>query len=216
MNEKVASLISEATALFGQLSQLDDNERMDAINQIRLALHEQSPMKENPVDCVLWIPQEEIKSNSYNPNFVAPPEMALLAKSIEEDGYTQPVVVWQESDNQYEIIDGFHRSLVAHFVGVYGRVRGRLPVTITNTNRTARADRMASTIRHNRARGEHNTELMQNIVSELVQSGMSDRWIMQHVGMDVDELLRLKQLTGLAALFKDKEFSRSWVTGERD
>jgi ParB-like chromosome segregation protein Spo0J len=216
MNEHVTSLVSEITASFESLALLSDDDRMDAINQIRLALHALSPMKEHPVDCVLWIPQEEIHANAYNPNSVAPPEMALLEKSIEEDGYTQPVVVWQESDDKYEIIDGFHRSLVARSVTVCDRVQGRLPVTITNAARTARADRMASTIRHNRARGEHSTELMQSIVSELVQSGMSDKWIMQHIGMDVDELLRLKQLTGLAALFKNKEFSRSWVTAERE
>jgi ParB-like chromosome segregation protein Spo0J len=212
MNEHVTSLVQQITASFEQLTQLDDDERMDAINQIRQALHEQSPMKDNPVDCVLWIAQEDIHANSYNPNAVAPPEMTLLEKSIEEDGYTQPVVVWQEDNGQYEIIDGFHRSLVANTPSMYGRVQGRLPVTITNADRTARVDRMASTIRHNRARGEHSTELMQTIVSELVQSGMSDKWIMQHIGMDVDELLRLKQLTGLAALFNDKEFSRSWTT----
>ncbi len=216
MHKNISSLVSEITASFEQLAQLSDDDRIDAINQIRLALHAQSPMKDNPVDCVLWISQEKVKSNVYNPNRVAPPEMALLEKSIVEDGYTQPVVVWQESDHQYEIIDGFHRSLVAQRVGIYGRVHGRLPVTITNADRTGRSDRMASTIRHNRARGEHSTELMQKIVSELVQSGMSDKWIMQHIGMDVDELLRLKQLTGLAALFKNKEFSRSWITSERE
>lgn len=210
------TLIGDIAKLFEQLAHLNEDDRMDAINHIRQSLHEYSPMKDNPVDCVLWIKQEDIHANAYNPNAVAPPEMALLERSIVEDGYTQPVVVWQESNGQYEIIDGFHRSLVGQSLLVHSRVHGRLPVTITNQSKTALADRMASTIRHNRARGEHNTELMQNIVSELVQAGMSDHWIMQHIGMDVDELLRLKQLTGLAALFKDAEFSRSWMTDDRE
>jgi ParB-like chromosome segregation protein Spo0J len=215
MNEQVATLVSKATTLFEQLESLSDDERMEAINQLRFALHEHSPMKENPVDCVLWIKQEEIEANSYNPNSVAPPEMALLERSIAEDGYTQPVVVWREKGNHhYEIIDGFHRSLIGRSTIMRSRVQGRLPVTIANQDRTAKADRMASTIRHNRARGEHSIELMQNVVAELVQSGMSDKWIMQHIGMDVDELLRLKQLTGLVALFRNAEFSRSWVAGE--
>lgn len=212
MNKQATSIADEAAMLFKRLDNLCEEERIEVINEIRQALHEHSPMKEHPVDCVLWIKQEDIQANAYNPNAVAPPEMALLERSIEEDGYTQPVVVWQEGDSQYEIIDGFHRSLVAQSTTMYGRVQGRLPVTITNQSRTALADRMASTIRHNRARGEHNTELMQHIVSELVQAGMSDKWIMQHIGMDVDELLRLKQLTGLAALFSHGEFSRAWVT----
>lgn len=208
------TLISDISKLFEQLTQLNDDDRMDAINQVRQSLHEYSPMKDNPVDCVLWVKQEDIHANAYNPNAVAPPEMALLERSITEDGYTQPVVVWQESSGQYEIIDGFHRSLVGKSLPIHARVHGRLPVTITNQSKTALADRMASTIRHNRARGEHNTELMQNIVTELVESGMSDHWIMKQFGMDVDELLRLKHLTGLASLFKDAEFSRSWVTSD--
>lgn len=214
MNEKIEQIVSQSVTLFEQLAQFNDDDRMEAINQIRQALHDQSPMKENPVDCVLWVKQEDIHANSYNPNAVHPPEMALLERSITEDGYTQPVVTWQENEKDYEIIDGYHRSLIGRSTVMYGRVQGRLPITVANHNRTSLPDRMASTIRHNRARGEHSIELMQGIVAELVESGMSDRWIMQNVGMDVDELLRLKQLTGLAALFKDKEFSRSWVAGE--
>lgn len=206
-----ATIISEATKLFKQLAELEEDDCIDAINQIRKTLHEHSPMKDNPVDCVLWIKQDDIQSNSYNPNAVAPPEMSLLELSITADGYTQPVVVWEESDNHYEIIDGFHRSLVGRSTIMYGRVKGRLPVTITNQERTNLSDRMASTIRHNRARGEHSTELMQNIVAELVEAGMSDKWIMRKLGMCIDELLRLKQLTGLPALFRNSEFSRSWI-----
>jgi ParB-like chromosome segregation protein Spo0J len=212
MNEQGQIIVNEAAKLFEGLNDLNEDDRIDAINQIRLALHEHSPMKDNPVDCVLWIKQEEIHANSYNPNAVAPPEMALLEKSITEDGFTQPVVVWQEESGDYEVIDGYHRSLIGRKMTMQGRVRGYLPVTIANTDRTDIADRMASTIRHNRARGTHSIDLMKDMVAELTQCGMSDRWIMQHLGMDVDELLRLKQITGIAALFKDAEFSHAWET----
>lgn len=204
MRERIQDICNE-------IAQLPQDEAIEALNEIRYALHQVSPMKDHPVDCVLWIERDQIHSNAYNPNAVAPPEMALLKKSIKEDGFTQPIVVWEEQVHSYEIIDGFHRSLVGEEINM-----DYLPVTIDNPERTAEADRMASTIRHNRARGEHSIELMQNIVSELVQSGMSDRWIMQHIGMDVDELLRLKQLTGLVTLFKNSEFSRSWMTQDRE
>lgn len=217
MEDQGKNIVDQATKLFEGLSDLSEEDRIEAINQIRLALHEYSPMKDNPVDCVLWIKQDEIHANSYNPNRVAPPEMALLERSISEDGYTQPIVVWQEENGEYEVIDGYHRSLVGRKMFVQSRVHGRLPVTIANESRVGLADRMASTIRHNRARGSHDTELMQDMVAELVQCGMGDHWIMKHLGMDMDELLRLKQLTGLAALFKDAEFSKAWtITGEND
>jgi ParB-like chromosome segregation protein Spo0J len=210
MNDQGKSIVSDAAKLFEGLNELSEEDRIEAINQIRLALHEHSPMKENPVDCVLWIKQEEVHSNSYNPNAVAPPEMALLEKSITEDGFTQPIVVWQEESGECEVIDGYHRSLVGRKMLAQGRVHGRLPITVANASRTGLADRMASTIRHNRARGSHDIDLMKDMVAGLAQCGMSDKWIMQHLGMDVDELLRLKQISGLAALFKDAEFSRSW------
>ncbi len=212
MNEQASAVVNRATTLFEQLAHLNDDERMDAINAIRQALHAHSPMKEHPVDCVLWVKQEEVHANSFNPNRVAPPEMELLKRSILEDGYTQPIVVWQESEHEFEVGDGYHRSLIAKIPAIFKRVQGRLPVTISQ--KTGTADHMALTIRHNRARGEHSIELMQHIVAELVDVGMSDGWIMKHIGMDVDELLRLKQLTGLAALFKNAEFSRSWVPCE--
>lgn len=216
MQEYTQTLVGQITALCEGLALLDEDERMDAINAIRQSLHAISPMKEHPVDCVLWIQQEHVKSNSYNPNVVASPELKLLERSVSEDGFTQPVVVWQEQGDEYEIIDGFHRSLVSKKPKVQRSTYGRLPITIANHNHTSLSDRMASTIRHNRARGEHSIELMQNIVAELVDIGMSDHWIAQHLGMDADELLRLKQLTGLAALFKDAAFSRSWSADRAD
>ncbi len=208
------AILDQVQAICDEIDRLPEEQAIDLLNEIRQALHRVSPLREHPVDCVLWIRQEEIQANSYNPNAVAPPEMALLERSISEDGYTQPVVTWQESDAHREIIDGYHRFLVGRSLHMASRVRGRLPVTQVNQARTDLADRMASTIRHNRARGTHSIELMQHIVAELVEVGMSDRWIMQHIGMDVDELLRLKQLTGLMALFKDAEFSRAWVARE--
>lgn len=163
----------------------------------------------SPVYNIKRIPVEKIKANSYNPNSVAPPEMKLLYKSIKEDGYTMPIVCYYlEETDRYEIVDGYHRyRTILEHQDIYEREEGCLPVSVIEK---PISDRMASTIRHNRARGIHNIELMVNIVAELVESGMSDKWIMSNIGMDADELLRLKQISGLAALFKDKEFSKSW------
>lgn len=164
----------------------------------------------SPVYNVQAVPVEQIRANSYNPNSVASPEMKLLYQSIKEDGYTMPIVCYYiESDNVYEIVDGFHRySVMMKHKDIYDREGGKMPVVVIKKDLS---NRMASTIRHNRARGSHSIELMSNIVSELVDSGMSDAWILRNIGMDADELLRLKQVSGLASLFKDKEFSKSWV-----
>lgn len=186
------------------------DEQIDAINQIKIALHEISPMRNEPVDCVLWVKNETVRANDYNPNAVAPPEMELLKQSIMEDGYTQPIVSFKENDF-ITVVDGFHRNRVGKEVEeVKNRVHGRLPVVNINQWKQGRGDRMASTIRHNRARGTHSIELMSTIVSELVEMGKGDSWICQHVGMSIDELLRLKQITGLASLFANKEFSNAW------
>lgn len=164
----------------------------------------------SPVYNIKALPIEKIQANSYNPNHVAPPEMKLLYKSILEDGYTMPIVCYYlEDEDRYEIVDGFHRyTVMKKHKDIFERENGCLPVSVIDK---PISDRMASTIRHNRARGSHDVELMTNIVSELVESGCSDTWIMRHIGMDADELLRLKQLSGLASLFKDKSFSKSWV-----
>lgn len=164
----------------------------------------------SPVYNVERVPIEKIQANAYNPNAVAPPEMKLLYKSILEDGYTMPIVCYYlEEEDRYEIVDGFHRYLtMLRHKDIYEREGGALPVVRINKDIS---NRMASTIRHNRARGTHDVELMKNIVAELVEAGMSDGWIMKNIGMDAEELLRLKQISGLAALFKDKDFSKSWV-----
>jgi len=160
----------------------------------------------SPVYNVVGVPFEKIQANSYNPNSVAPPEMKLLYQSIKEDGYTMPIVCYYLADkDRYEIVDGFHRyTVMLKHRDIYERENGCLPVVVIEKDIS---NRMASTIRHNRARGSHSIELMSNIVSELVQAGMSDSWILKNIGMDADELLRLKQVTGLALIFKDREFS---------
>lgn len=168
----------------------------------------------SPVYNVKPIPIEKIRANSYNPNAVAPPEMKLLELSVWEDGFTMPDVCYYLKDEDiYEVVDGFHRYSLMNPESkyfskrIYDREKGMLPVVVIDKDES---NRMASTIRHNRARGSHDIDLMVNIVSELIKSGMSNQWIMRHIGMDADELLRLKQLSGLAELFKDREFSNSF------
>ena len=163
----------------------------------------------SPVYNVKAIPIEKIQANAYNPNKVAPPEMKLLYLSIKEDGYTQPVVCYYIADKDiYEVVDGFHRYLVMKTCKeIYEREKGKLPVAVIDK---PLGERIASTIRHNRARGSHDVDLMSNIVAELTELGKSNAWISKHLGMSADEVLRLKQITGLAALFKDDEFSRAW------
>lgn len=163
----------------------------------------------SPVYDVKRVPIEKVTANDYNPNSVAPPEMALLETSIWEDGYTQPVVVVRDEENdKYVVVDGFHRyCILRDSKRINERENGHLPVVVLNKEMH---DRMASTIRHNRARGSHNIELMSTIVAELVEMGKGDHWICKHIGMSVDELLRLKQITGVAALFQNQDFSKSW------
>lgn len=163
----------------------------------------------SPVYNVIAVPIEKITANDYNPNAVAPPEMALLETSIWEDGYTQPVVTVYDPDrDMYVVVDGFHRFLtLKNSDRIRERENGMLPCVVLDKDMS---DRMASTIRHNRARGSHNIELMSTIVSELVEMGKGDRWICQHIGMSADELLRMKQVTGLSSLFQNKDFSKAW------
>lgn len=163
----------------------------------------------SPVYNVRSVPIEKVTANDYNPNSVAPPEMELLETSIWEDGYTQPVVtVYDAEADKYVVVDGFHRFLtLKNSQRIREREQGMLPVVVLQKNIS---DRMASTIRHNRARGSHNIELMSVIVAELVEMGKGDRWICQHIGMSPDELLRMKQITGLASLFANRDFSEAW------
>jgi len=173
-------------------------------------LHSYSPFSNEPVDCIQWVHSDSVQANDYNPNIVAPPEMKLLEHSIAMDGYTQPIVAWKIEKN-YEVVDGFHRNLIGkQCKPVKKRLYGYLPLTIINAKREDRGDRIAATIRHNRARGRHQVEGMSEIVLELKRRNWSDNKIGRELGMDPDEVLRLSQITGLAEMFADKEFSEAW------
>lgn len=193
-----------------EIEEMDMDAKINAINEIKQRLQKVSPFTYEPVDCVQWVKEELVIANDYNPNTVAPPEMELLHTSIEEDGYTQPIVVYQH-DGIYEVVDGFHRNRVGkEYADIKQRIHGYLPVTIINDERHDKADRIASTIRHNRARGKHRVEAMSDIVIELKRRNWSDKKIAKELGMDADEVLRLTQITGLAEMFSDKEFSEAW------
>lgn len=194
------------------LQSLPEDQRIEAINAFRQAIHEHSPFREQPVDCVLWIKQGEITANDYNPNNVAPPEKRLLCKSLEMDGFTQPIVVTESDAQHYEIVDGFHRHEMGSNRAILKRqLKGYLPVTCLRKARQKKGDRMAATIRHNRARGRHQIHAMSDIVRELVQLGWDDAKIGQELGMDSDEVLRLKQINGLLELFADRRYSEAWT-----
>lgn len=195
-------------ALFVGLS-LD--ETVNLLNSIRETLHEVSPFKNEPVDFVKWVKNDTVYANDYNPNSVAPPEMELLRVSIDADGYTQPIVSMPDPDGKYEVIDGFHRHRVGkEFPTVRERVQGYLPLVQIRETQTDKTDRMASTIRHNRARGKHKVEAMSDIVIELKKRNWSDDKIAKNLGMEPDEVLRLCQISGIADLFSDADFSQSW------
>lgn len=198
--------------IVSELSNLNLEEKVEAINSIKLALHEVSPFKSEPVDCVLWVKNTTVHANDYNPNSVAPPEMELLRLSISADGYTQPIVsMLEENGETREVIDGFHRNRVGkECADIQSRVHGYLPVVTINDDRKDINDRVASTIRHNRARGKHKIEAMSDIVIDLKKRNWSDEKIAKNLGMDADEVLRLCQIGGLSELFSDKEFSEAW------
>lgn len=160
----------------------------------------------SPIYNVKAIPVEKVEANDYNPNIMAPPEMKLLELSIWEDGFTMPCVCYYDKENdKYILVDGYHRyTVLKTSKRIYERENGLLPVVVIEKDLS---HRIGSTIRHNRARGTHNVELMSHIIAELDKAGMSDKWIMENIGMDRDELLRLKQISGLAELFANKEFS---------
>lgn len=195
--------------LLGFLSELPEKERIEAINEFRIAIHSVSPFREEPVDCVLWVEGNHITPNDYNPNNVEPPEKRLLLKSIEADGFTQPIVVVHSTEEEYEIIDGFHRhELGKSKPSLRSRLKGYLPITCLQRERH---ERMAATIRHNRARGRHQIHAMSEIVRELSLLGWSEEKIGKDLGMDSDEVLRLKQINGLQELFADRRFSKAWT-----
>lgn len=205
MKKKIIELVNE-------LQTMDVDSMVNAMNEIKIAMHEISPFKSEPVDCVLWVKNDSVHANDYNPNSVAPPEMELLRLSISADGYTQPIVsMLDENGETREVIDGFHRNRVGkECAEIQSRVHGYLPVVTINEDRTKINDRVASTIRHNRARGKHKIEAMSDIVIDLKKRNWSDEKISKNLGMDKDEVLRLCQIGGLVELFSDKEFSQAW------
>lgn len=200
----------ELKSILNYLNGLSLDEKVEAINEIKLSLHEISPFNTEPVDCVLWVKNSSVHANDYNPNSVAPPEMKLLEHSISEDGYTQPIVTMNEGDTR-EVIDGFHRNRVGkESKKIQSRVHGYLPVVTINSDREDKSDRMAATIRHNRARGKHRVDSMSEIVIELKRRNWSDLKIATELGMDQDEVLRLTQISGLCEMFQDQDFSQAW------
>jgi ParB-like chromosome segregation protein Spo0J len=199
-----------ADIIASQVGTGDLADRVAALNEIRELIHAASPFTGEPVDLVRWVPADDVTANDYNPNSVAPPEMELLRLSIQADGYTQPIVTNAEDDTLI-VIDGFHRNRVGkECPDIQERLQGYLPVVQIRGERTDRADRMASTIRHNRARGKHQVIAMSDIVMDLKRRNWSDEKIGRELGMDPDEVLRLAQITGLAEAFKDRDFSQAW------
>lgn len=199
-----------------QIDGLEISEKVEIINEVRAIFHEISPFKFEPVDFVKWVLNTSVKANDYNPNSVAPPEMELLKLSIQADGYTQPIVSFLTDDSR-EVVDGFHR----HKVGkedpeIQSRIHGYLPVVTIKESQTDKGDRIAATIRHNRARGKHRVDSMSDIVVDLKKRNWSDEKIGRQLGMDPDEVLRLTQITGLAEMFKDGEFSQAWEAETED
>ena len=183
---------------------------IDSINKERKALHEECPIKQ-PIDYVMWVPLEKVEPNGYNPNSVATVEMGLLYKSIKKDGYTQPIVtIYDKKKDKYVIVDGFHRYYVCKTKkDIYDRNMGMLPIVVIDKNIS---ERMAATVRHNRARGEHSIDGMSNLVFKMLDEGMSDADVCNELGMEPEELLKLKHLTGFSKLFANTEYKKAWET----
>jgi hypothetical protein len=206
MLTKIKNLITE------QLDGKDFNGKVDFINELRSHIHELSPFKNEPVDFIKWVPQNIVVANDYNPNKVAPPEMELLEISIMNDGYTQPIVTWNNKEKGViEVIDGFHRNRVGKESKIVAqRIFGYLPVVNIRKEQAGKNDRIASTIRHNRARGKHQIDAMSEIVIELKNRNWTNERIAKQLGMDEEEVLRLCQISGLENIFTDSDFSKAW------
>lgn len=215
MNKQNKEYIIQRIKEFCKEIELAETEtKIDLINLIRSEIHSISPFKNEPVDFVKWVKNSDVYANDYNPNKVAPPEMELLKLSIEADGYTQPIVSFA-TDKGREVIDGFHRHRVGkEYKPIQDRIHGYLPVVTINDDRTDKKDRIASTIRHNRARGKHGIDAMSEIVIELKNRNWKNERIARELGMDEEEILRLCQITGLQEIFKDDDFSKSWESSD--
>ncbi|MGV8400890.1 IbrB-like domain-containing protein [Pseudomonas aeruginosa] len=205
-----SSLVQRAAVLFQELESLPLAEKIETLNALRRSLHAYSPFADEPVDFVEWVPATDVIGNDYNPNAVAPPEIKLLQHSIDVDGFTQPIVTHQEG-NERVVVDGFHRQKVGKTSPpIKNRLHGYLPVVKIRSARGELPDRMAATIRHNRARGIHGVQPMTEVVVTLLKAGWSDELVAQRLGMDAEEVLRFKQVAGLPGLFKEHEYSRAW------
>jgi ParB-like chromosome segregation protein Spo0J len=206
-NQKPESL----DGFIANIERLPLDQKVEALNQIRFKLHQISPFKHEPVDFVKWVKNDLVHANDYNPNSVAPPEMELLRLSIDSDGYTQPIVSMADPDGRFEVIDGFHRHRVGkECENIQQKVCGYLPLVQIRERQLDKTNRMASTIRHNRARGKHAVNAMSDIVIELKKRNWSDDRIAKELGMDSDEVLRLCQISGLQDVFSDQQFSQAW------
>lgn len=196
-----------------ELEKMGVEEKISALNEIKEMLHKISPFKDEPCDCILWVKQEYLQANEYNPNHVAAPEMKLLHESIKLDGYTMPIVTYDLKNGNREIVDGFHRNRIGReYSDIKKRVHGYLPVSTIDKSAD---ERMGSTIRHNRARGTHGIRPMSDIVLDLSKQGWDDVKICEKLGMELDEVIRLKQITGLKEAFSNHKFSKSWEEFER-
>jgi len=187
-----------------------DEDKLDFIEDVKEMLHELSPIQQ-PVDRVRWVPLDDVEANDYNPNSVAGKEMKLLYTSIKHDGYTQPIVtIWDEEKQKYIIVDGFHRYFIAkQNKDISERNKGRIPIVVIDKDMN---DRMAATVRHNRARGSHSVDGMANMVFSMLEKGWKDEDICNHLGMEPEELLRIKHITGFSKLFENAEYKKAWVT----
>ena len=196
------------------LSHLEFPQKVNVINELREFIHFHSPFKNEPVDFVKWVLAENVVANDYNPNKVAPPEMELLEISIMNDGYTQPVVTFP-NNGKIEVVDGFHRTRVSKESKIVReRVKGYTPTVVIRKEQSDKNDRIASTIRHNRARGKHQVDAMSEIILELKNRNWKNERIARELGMDEEEILRLCQITGLQDIFKDDDFSKSWESSD--
>lgn len=206
MNNQISDLVCNLLAVLDGIDDLD--EKVDALNYIRQSLHKHSPFFSEPCDCIVWKRQDSIQANEYNPNHVATPEMKLLYESIKLDGYTMPIVTYDLGNGITEIVDGFHRNRIGReHPDIRKRLHGYLPVSTIDKPQD---ERIGSTIRHNRARGTHGIRPMSDIVLDLSRMGWDDEKICKKLGMDLDEVIRLKQITGLKEAFSNHEFSKSW------
>ena len=182
------------------------------VHDLREWIHKElSPVASQPVDMIHWVTIDRVQANDYNPNSVASAEMRLLYISIRNDGYTQPIVtIYDEESDKYVIVDGFHRYEIAKSnPDILERNQGLLPVVVLNKGMN---DRMAATIRHNRARGKHSVQGMSSLVFSMLDNGWEDNAICNNLGMEPEELLRLKHITGFSKLFANADYSQAWET----